>query len=220
LSKNGQLEEALVIFEKNPTPFGASSLISAFGRRKKQGRGQSDLDLAFHVFDHLSTSSPIRDISVFRSLINVCHLCDQPQRSLPLLDEMDRQSLALDNFCFGRLIAACGVTGDVVTAKKLMKRMKDGALPFVMNVIDCNQLIQCFTKASHLQDALDVFHFMNQQGIRPDAITFICLLTCCANVGALEQGKQIHSQIINSGIKPDVVLGNALINMFGKCGSL
>ncbi len=180
MCKNGQLEEALVTFEKNPTPFGASSLIAAFAKRRKQGKeqGRVDLDLAFHVFDHLATSSSSRvhNIAIFRALINACHLCDQPQRALPLLDEMDRQSLPLDNFCFGRLITACGVTGDVVTAKKLMKRMNDGALPFEMNVINCTQLIQSFTKASQLQDAVNVLHFMNQRGIRPDSATYVCLL--------------------------------------------
>jgi len=61
---------------------------------------------------------------------------------------------------------------------------------------------------------------MQREGVKPNDITFINVLGACANVGALEQGKQIHSQIVNSGIKPDVVLENALINMFGKCGSL
>lgn len=36
----------------------------------------------------------------------------------------------------------------------------------------------------------------------------------------MEQGKQVHACIINSGFVSDVVLGSALVDMYAKCGSI
>jgi pentatricopeptide repeat protein len=53
-----------------------------------------------------------------------------------------------------------------------------------------------------------------------DAQVYVPLLVGCAKVVALAIGVQVHSQIKKSGIQLDTPLGNALINMYGKCGKL
>jgi pentatricopeptide repeat protein len=42
----------------------------------------------------------------------------------------------------------------------------------------------------------------------------------CANVSALEEGRCAHEQIIQSGCDLDVSLGNSLIDMYAKSGSM
>ena len=37
---------------------------------------------------------------------------------------------------------------------------------------------------------------------------------------ALEQGMDIHEKIVRSGFQSDVIAVNALIDMYGKCGSI
>jgi hypothetical protein len=61
---------------------------------------------------------------------------------------------------------------------------------------------------------------MRQDGVQPDAVTFIGFLNVCASAVALEEGKHIHKQIIQSQYKSDVFVGSSLIDMYGKCGSI
>ncbi len=46
------------------------------------------------------------------------------------------------------------------------------------------------------------------------------MLNACASVVALEEGRCVHEQIIQSGQDSDVFVGNSLVDMYAKCGSM
>jgi pentatricopeptide repeat protein len=46
------------------------------------------------------------------------------------------------------------------------------------------------------------------------------LLNACAGVGALEDGRRVHGQIIQRGCELEVFLANSLVDMYAKCGSM
>lgn len=64
------------------------------------------------------------------------------------------------------------------------------------------------------------FHQMLQESILPDNVTFVNILSKCANDAALTEGMQMHALLVSSKIQIDVVVGSALLNMYGKCGSI
>jgi hypothetical protein len=51
-----------------------------------------------------------------------------------------------------------------------------------------------------------------------DYITFINLLNVCASPVALTQGQWLHMQIVIAGLEVAVLVGNAVMTMFVKCG--
>jgi len=61
---------------------------------------------------------------------------------------------------------------------------------------------------------------MQQEGMTPDRFTFVPVLNACANLQALEVGRHIHEQVIQAGFEHDVFVGNSLIDMYAKCGSM
>ncbi|KAI9200194.1 hypothetical protein LWI28_003954 [Acer negundo] len=69
-------------------------------------------------------------------------------------------------------------------------------------------------------EALDMFSKLNQSGMKPDLYTFSSVLTVCSKLVALQQGEQVHAQILKTGFLSDVVVGTALVNMYNKCGSI
>ena len=55
----------------------------------------------------------------------------------------------------------------------------------------------------------------------PNAITFTCILKACGTCRAIDKGKEIHDEIVSRRfLESDVVLGNALVDMYCKCGML
>ena len=60
---------------------------------------------------------------------------------------------------------------------------------------------------------------MQREGILADAVTYTCILKACATIGAADKGKQIHDEITRQELlQNDSVLGNALVDMYAKCG--
>lgn len=52
----------------------------------------------------------------------------------------------------------------------------------------------------------------------PNAFVLAGVLRCCAGLGDVESGRRIHGWILRSGVCPDVVLCNAVLDMYAKCG--
>ena len=57
-------------------------------------------------------------------------------------------------------------------------------------------------------------------GFIPDVVTYLSSLRACSKMGNLDEGQELHSEIAKDGYERDLFLGNALIDMYAKCGSL
>lgn len=61
---------------------------------------------------------------------------------------------------------------------------------------------------------------VQEAGIEPDEYTFTSILSTCASLASLEQGKQIHAHVVKNMFGSDVFVGSALVDMYAKCGSI
>lgn len=69
-------------------------------------------------------------------------------------------------------------------------------------------------------DPMIVFNQLRFSGIQPDFITFSRLLSLSAAQACLVRGKSLHAYSIKTGNEADVTVSNAVITMYGKCGSI
>jgi pentatricopeptide repeat protein len=90
------------------------------------------------------------------------------------------------------------------------------------NIVSWSALIAGYAQRGEGHSALNCFEQMQSEGIRANAVTFICILKACGSVGAIDTGEKIHEEIIGRCLldKEDIVLGNALVDMYAKCGML
>ena len=66
---------------------------------------------------------------------------------------------------------------------------------------------------------MKMFERMSEDlGICPDVVSLVNVLLACASVGAWSQGKQVHGYAVRSGLFEDVFVGNAVVDMYAKCG--
>ncbi|KAL5752643.1 hypothetical protein ACOSQ2_023150 [Xanthoceras sorbifolium] len=86
------------------------------------------------------------------------------------------------------------------------------------NVISWTTMISGYVGAGMNKEALDLFHEMQDAGVKPDNVALVSTISACAHLGALEQGRWIHTYIKSTCIKIDPILGCALIDMYAKCG--
>jgi len=69
-------------------------------------------------------------------------------------------------------------------------------------------------------EALNLLRQMQLKGMKANSDTFSTILQACANLAALEHGKEAHEDIIRNGFKSDVYVGSGLVNMYAKCGNI
>jgi len=75
-------------------------------------------------------------------------------------------------------------------------------------------------KCGQGQKALELFQQMQQEGVQPDSVTFVGVLNACASLAALKDGRSVHQQIVECGWDSDAFVGNSLVDMYAKCGSM
>jgi pentatricopeptide repeat protein len=60
---------------------------------------------------------------------------------------------------------------------------------------------------------------MQQECVELEIITFVGM-NACASVLALEEGWYVNQQIIQRGLKFEVLVGSSLVDMYAKSGSM
>ncbi|EEC69472.1 hypothetical protein OsI_38669 [Oryza sativa Indica Group] len=85
--------------------------------------------------------------------------------------------------------------------------------------ITWNGLVSGFAQSGLHEEALKVFMRMDQSGVKHNVFTFVSALSASANLAEIKQGKQIHARVIKTGHSFETEVGNALISLYGKCGS-
>ncbi|XP_066347678.1 pentatricopeptide repeat-containing protein At5g61800-like [Miscanthus floridulus] len=71
-------------------------------------------------------------------------------------------------------------------------------------------------KAGRLEEAVGLFDRM-REGFRPDSVALVAVLSCCAQLGVLEKGQEVHEYIKLSRTRPNVFLCTGLVDLYAKC---
>ncbi|XP_002984062.2 pentatricopeptide repeat-containing protein At1g11290, chloroplastic [Selaginella moellendorffii] len=155
-------------------------------------------------------------------------------RSYSALEAAVRRCLATRDLEEGRrvhgAIAARGLDRDRYLGNLLVEmygkcgRVGDALAVFhgihAPNVFSWNNILTAFSRNGAEQRAIEFLSRMQQLGDRPDRITFLLVLDCCASCKDGTRGKQFHCLIEESSEDYHVSLKNALIHMYSSCGFL
>eukprot|EP01018_Ginkgo_biloba_P034077 Gb_04446 [translate_table: standard] len=113
-----------------------------------------------------------------------------------------------------KLVSMYGMFGNLENARLVFDKMQQP------NIFLWNEIIKAYSCNGFCEEALALYYQMQQVGMHPNDFTFLFVLKACASLSALQRGKQIHDEIIKSQFESHVYVGNALIDMYGKCGNL
>ncbi|TKW34543.1 hypothetical protein SEVIR_2G313700v4 [Setaria viridis] len=88
------------------------------------------------------------------------------------------------------------------------------------NIVSWNAMISCYVQCGQCHEALDLYNHMQSQGLAPDEVTLVAILSACGQIGDLTVGKIIHLYIRDNISNPDISLVNSLVDMYAKCGQV
>lgn len=149
---------------------------------------------------------------------------------------------------FTNLLPACARLGFLHSGKELHARIiragyafdlfisnaltdmysKCGDLNLAQNVFDIsvrdevsyNILIIGYSQTSDCLESLNLFSEMRLSGMKPDIVSFMGVISACANLAAIKQGKEIHSLLVRQLFHTHLFAANALLDFYTKCGRI
>lgn len=166
-----------------------------------------DLSIASELFD----DSAKRDVVPWSALTSGYARRGEIDVARRYFDEMPVKDLVSWNV----MITGYAKRGEMESAWKLFNEVPQ------KDVVTWNAMIAGYVLFGECGKALEMFEQMKNAGEKPDEVTMLSLLNACADLGDLQVGIKIHwslSQMATSGF--NVLLGNALIDMYAKCGSI
>ncbi|XP_043709986.1 pentatricopeptide repeat-containing protein At5g66520 [Telopea speciosissima] len=119
-----------------------------------------------------------------------------------------------DTVSWNSMVDGYAKSGDMERARELFNQMP------AKNVISWTSIISACVGAGLSKEALHLFHQMQNAGVEPDNVVLARILSACAHLGALDQGRWIHAYIDKREMQIDPVLGCTLVDMYAKCGDV
>ncbi|MCO5559087.1 hypothetical protein L7F22_012679 [Adiantum nelumboides] len=210
-AKCGALSQAQSVLEKLPLRDVVSwnALITGYAQK---GQGQQAVD----CFEQMQCEGIQPDNVTYVSILKACAVIGAADKGKKIHDEIWKQGLLKHNVVVGTALvdmyARCGA---LPKARSVLQKLP------TRDVVCWSALIGGYAKEGESQRALECFKQMQSEGIRPNAVTYVCILNACAVVGALDEGKKIHDEVLEDGLlEHNILLGNALVDMYAKCGAL
>jgi pentatricopeptide repeat protein len=166
------------------------------------------------------------------------------EEALQFLVAMRRDGVAPNAYTFSSVLGACGTPGvlaamhasivkagldsDVFVRSSLIDAyMKLGDLDggrcvfgemVTGDLVVWNSIIAGFAQGGDGLGALELFKSMKDAGFSSNQGTLTSVLRACTGMVMLEVGRQVHAHVLK--YEKDLILHNALLDMYSKCGSL
>ncbi|XP_048131045.1 pentatricopeptide repeat-containing protein At5g66520-like [Rhodamnia argentea] len=150
------------------------------------------------------------DVFAINTLLHAYAAFDRMEIACLLFDQAPRRDIVSWN----TMIDGYAKCGEVGIAFKLFKEMPE------RTVVSWTTMISGFVKVGMNKEALKLFRDMLIAGVKPDNVALLSSLSACAHLGAVDQGRWIHTYIDRNQIRIDPELDCALIDMYGKCGHM
>ncbi|KAG2540239.1 pentatricopeptide repeat-containing protein At4g33990-like [Panicum virgatum] len=150
-------------------------------------------------------------VSVFPAYSNLGAL----QQGLRMHALSIKTGLNLDvyvNTCLIDLYAKCGKLAEAMLFFEHMPRR---------STAPWNAIIAGLGVHGHGAKALDLFSQMQQEGIKPDQVTFVSLLAACSHAGLVDQGRSFFDSMQNVyGVVPIAKHYACMVDMLGRAGQM
>ncbi|KAF4379821.1 hypothetical protein F8388_023838, partial [Cannabis sativa] len=200
-AQNGDLFEASRLFEESPVRdvFAWTAIVSGYVQH-------GTLDEARIVFDKMPVKNPVSWNAIIAGYVQ----CKRMDVASELFEAMPCRNVSSWN----TMLTGYAQSGDVEQAKFIFDRMPQ------RDTISWAAMIAGYAQNGHGEEALQLFVEMKREGERLSRSSYTCGLSTCAEIAALELGKQMHGGLVKSGFETGCYVGNALLVMYSKCGSI
>jgi pentatricopeptide repeat protein len=207
--QRGYGKEAMRLFNKmvgkgvKPNQFTLSTVVKACASNAYLEQGKQ----AHNYIIKMGFES---DVVVQTALVHMYARCGSFEDARHVFDKMSERSTRTWN----AMITGHAQNRDMKKALKLFYEMSE------RDVVSWTAVIAGYAQNGYGDESLNVFNQMRKTGMKSDSFIMGSVLSACADLAALELGRQFHAYVVQSGFAMDIVVGSALVDMYAKSGSM
>ncbi|KAE8655947.1 hypothetical protein F3Y22_tig00117012pilonHSYRG00037 [Hibiscus syriacus] len=149
----------------------------------------------------------VDNLPVCNCLIHMYGCCGILEFAKKVFLEMSRRDIASWN----SFIDACVKVWNLGLAHNLFDRMPE------KNPISWNIMIKGYLKAGNPGCSLKLFRQMVETGFVGNEKTAASVLSACSKSARLKEGRSVHGYIIKNGMKSNIIIDTALVNLYCNC---
>uniref|UniRef100_A0A7N0R989 DYW domain-containing protein n=1 Tax=Kalanchoe fedtschenkoi TaxID=63787 RepID=A0A7N0R989_KALFE len=209
-SKCGDLDVARKVFDKMPerTIIAWNAMISGY---EQNGSGTE----AIKLFNQMVESGVEMDSATFVGVLSTCAQVGALELGCWVHDHIVRNSFDVNVVLGSSLVNMYGRCGNVKKAREVFDSMKDH------NVVAWTAMITGYGMHGYGREALELFHRMRRDGLAPNYVTFISVLSACAHAGLVAEGQEVFASMRRDyKVFPGTEHHVCMVDMLGRSGFL
>ncbi|GMI89154.1 SLOW GROWTH 1 [Hibiscus trionum] len=154
------------------------------------------------------------DNYTYPSLLKVCAFLTLKYLGFEILGHVLKLGFDADMYVHNGVIHFLVSSGELEFASKVFDES------CVRDLVSWNSLINGYVRSGRAKEAIELYRKMQEEGVEPDQVTMIGVVSSCAQLEDLKLGRDFHKYIEDHGLNLTIPLSNALMDMYIKCGSL
>ncbi|KAM6584132.1 hypothetical protein CsatB_011134 [Cannabis sativa] len=153
-------------------------------------------------------STPEFSLPVSNALVTLYYKCGKMDTARKIFNKMSVRDVVSWNAILSGYVDA----RQIEDAKSFFSEIPE------RNLLTWTIMISALAQNGYGEEAIKIFNQMRSEGFEPCDYAFAGVVISCAVLGALENGRQLHAQVVHLGHDTSLSAGNALITMYAKCG--
>ncbi|KAL2346621.1 hypothetical protein Fmac_000621 [Flemingia macrophylla] len=164
----------------------------------------------------------VRDVVLWNVMIKAYVDASLHDQALLLFSQFHRTGLRPDHVTLLTLMRVAKTEGLLQRHLNQLRAYATKLFPSddSSDVIAWNKTLSQFLSKGEAWEAVDCFADMIKSRVACDSLTFVVMLSVVASLNCLQLGRQIHGVVVRSGLDGIVHVGNSLVNMYVKVGSV
>ncbi|KAI3796866.1 hypothetical protein L1987_39552 [Smallanthus sonchifolius] len=208
--KCGQMEKAMIVFKTSHQSgsVSASSIVSAYIQNDR-------IEDALKVFTFMVTEHGEVDKFTLTSVLAACADVGLLDLGQLIHTYMLKSGHEPDAFVSSSMIDMYAKCGRLQCAWLIFKESK------IRNVVLWTAIISCYASNGEGRETIRLFEMMVNEGIRPNEVTFVAVLTACSHAGLIDEGCGYFTLMRDVyGMKPEVEHYTCMVDLLGRAGRL
>ncbi|KAK9107713.1 hypothetical protein Syun_023724 [Stephania yunnanensis] len=169
---------------------------------------------ALHVYAHIGRLGLHIDSYTLVFAVKACGLLESVMDGKLVHAHVIKHGFAAEAVIATSLVGMYGVFGKLGCARRAFDESPE------RDLVLWNAMVAVCAQREAPGMAFEVLRSMIGENVRPNGVTMASVLSACSCLRSLRKGKQFHCYAVRNLDLLDVVVFNALIDMYSKCGCL
>ncbi|KAF4374180.1 hypothetical protein F8388_022946 [Cannabis sativa] len=175
---------------------------------------QSKSEEALNLYFDLQLSGQKPDDFTFVALLTATSELASLHHGRKLHNQVIKMGLDFDSFITSSILDMYGKCGSIEEACKTFSHTS------WRDVVCWNSMISTYAHHGEAKKALQIFERMINEGIKPNYITFVGVLSACSHGGLVEDGLGYFESMPQFGVDPGTDHYACIVSLLGRAGKL